>query len=349
VSATSRSSSQPAAGSHLPETELRRELERVLSERSGKPRSVARLQQRPCPYRTSFELQEIDLALDDGTELRLMLKSLGRTTLSSDALAAKPVFLYDPLREIETYRSLLEPAGLGTPTFYGATVDPARDRYWLFIENVEADVLWQIGGLEIWQQAARWLADLHARFARSDLGRAAGHLVRYDARLYALWMERLLGFARAGETAWTGNSRDAIEWLAERYDAVVERLASFPATFIHGEFYPSNVLIQRSASGCRVCPIDWEVAAIGPGLVDLAALTTGKWTEEERNALALAYLSQAGPSNGEHAEDFLESLELFRLHLAVQWLGWEPRWSPPAEHRQDWLGEALKAAEKLGL
>jgi hypothetical protein len=30
-------------------------------------------------------------------------------------------------------------------------------------------------------------------------------------------------------------------------------------------------------------------------------------------------------------------------------LGWASRWSPPPEHAQDWLGEALGLAEKLGL
>jgi hypothetical protein len=33
----------------------------------------------------------------------------------------------------------------------------------------------------------------------------------------------------------------------------------------------------------------------------------------------------------------------------VQWLGWSPDWSPPAEHAHDWLGEALHLADKLGL
>jgi hypothetical protein len=48
-------------------------------------------------------------------------------------------------------------------------------------------------------------------------------------------------------------------------------------------------------------------------------------------------------------EAFLVALDHCRLHLAVQWLGWSPGWSPPPEHAQDWLGEALGLAEKLGL
>jgi aminoglycoside phosphotransferase (APT) family kinase protein len=323
------------------------ELERVLEQHALGGARIAELRERPCPYRTSFELRELDVVLDDGSELRLMLKSLGRDALSGNALAAKPEFLYDPLREIEVYRSLLAPAGLGTPRFFGASVDPERGRYWLFIENVDGETLWQVGEPEIWQQCARWLAAFHARFERSELGADSAHLLRYDARFYARWMERLVSFARAPGGTWTRDERRAIEWLAERYDAVVDRLTSFPTTFIHGEFYPSNVLIARAGNGCRVCPIDWEVAALGPGLIDLAALTTGRWADDERRALTLAYLS--GVREETALDDLLDSLRLFRLHLAVQWLAWEPAWSPPEEHRQDWLGEALREAEELGL
>jgi hypothetical protein len=48
-------------------------------------------------------------------------------------------------------------------------------------------------------------------------------------------------------------------------------------------------------------------------------------------------------------EDFLVALDLCHLHLAVQWLGWSPRWTPPPEHTHNWLDEALRLAEKLGL
>jgi len=126
-------------------------------------------------------------------------------------------------------------------------------------------------------------------------------------------------------------------------------------TFLHGEFYASNVLVHEPAHGgredLRVCPIDWEMAAVGPGLIDLAALTAGGWTADEKEALALAYRAAL-----EHTENwppspdaFLVALDYCRLHLAVQWLGWSQDWTPPPEHAQDWLGEALGLAEKLGV
>ena len=317
--------------------ELRGALEDMLGG------AVARLERRPCAYRTSYELDELDVELEDGTALRLMLKSLSRGALDQAARRAKPEFLHDPLREIEVYRTLLASSDLGTPRFHGAVVAPERDRYWLLIENVAGEVLWQVGELEVWQEAARWLAVLHHRWAGRDLGAAEGHLLRFDAGFYRSWMRRALDFADA-------EARARLEPLAAGYDAVAERLAAEPVTLVHGEFYASNVLIQRGGGGVRVAPIDWENAARAGGLVDLAALTTGGWSAPERDEIARGYLDRLAELGDSRAEtEVLESLELFRLHLAVQWLGWDPTWSPPDEHRHDWLGEATEIAGRLGL
>jgi aminoglycoside phosphotransferase (APT) family kinase protein len=147
-----------------------------------------------------------------------------------------------------------------------------------------------------------------------------------------------------------------LEQLFVNYDRVVERLTALPVTFVHGEFYASNVLVhglaqEEEGEGLRVCPVDWEMAAVGPGLIDLAALTAGGWTADEREALALAYHAAFVPHENwpPAPEAFLVALDYCRLHLAVQWLGWSPGWSPPPEHAQDWLDEALGLAEKLGL
>jgi hypothetical protein len=45
----------------------------------------------------------------------------------------------------------------------------------------------------------------------------------------------------------------------------------------------------------------------------------------------------------------IESLDVCRLHLAIQWLGWSTDWTPPKEHAHDWLGEAIALARKLGV
>ncbi len=96
--------------------------------------------------------------------------------------------------------------------------------------------------------------------------------------------------------------------------------------------------------------IDWEMAAIGPGLIDLAALVSGGWSAADRTAVALSYRDAAttGQQMASRGE-FLQALGYCRRHLAVQWLGWSPEFSPPPEHQQDWLREALELAAQLGM
>jgi Ser/Thr protein kinase RdoA (MazF antagonist) len=316
-------------------------LERALAEAGIGP--LRELRRRPSEYRTSFPLEELDLALEDGAELRLLFKDLAWASLEESARLAKPEFLHDPLREPAVYASVLAPRGLG-PRYYGAAIDPAAERYWLFVERVEGRELYQVGELELWRATARWLGEMHASLA-ADRERHAesARLIEYDEAYYRRWLERALEFASApGEPE---SRATALEWIAERYDRVVEGLLELPQTVIHGELYASNVLLAGDGPAPRVCPVDWEMSASGPGLVDLAALVSGGWSEDEREAIVVAYRSAAGiPAFSQ------DQLDLARLHLAVQWLGWAPpSWTPPEGQRHDWLAEALALAEGLDL
>jgi aminoglycoside phosphotransferase len=301
----------------------------VSSALAGALGPVVVLRRRPYAYRTSFPLEEIRVRLASGEELVLLAKDLARSRLDEGARRAKPDFLYDPRREIEVYTRILARNDLGTPRCYGATVDPERDCYRLYLEKVDGVELWQVGELETWEHVARRLARLH-----DDLRPAAGaYLVRFDATYYRRWIGRAVEFV---------GGPDLLR-LASRYDEVVERLAALPTTFVHGEHYASNVLVSPNG---RVCPIDWEMAGIGPGVIDLAALSSA-WGEEETRRLAEAYRSALRSPPG--AEALVQALDAARLHLAVQWLGWAPDWTPPEEHAHDWLGEALQTGERLGL
>lgn len=326
-------------------TTLRDALELALRDSLGGHPRIVRLERRPFAYRTSYAIEELDVHLADGRTLGMVFKDLSRAALVEAARDAKPAFIHDPLREIDAYRTILRDGDLGTASWYGAIVDPSLDRYWLFVERVPATVLWQIGDLTTWQDVARWLARFHARFAAPSTQPARTMpLLRYDGALYRRWMTR----ARAAIGAADDPRAGCFARVAERYERVIEALVELPTTVIHGEFYASNILVQETESGRRVCPIDWEMAAIGPSQLDLAALTAGTWTEEAQRAMALAYYA-ALPAEHGTADTLLEALEHCRLHLAVQWLGWADGWTPPPEHAQDWLGEALRVAERLGL
>jgi Ser/Thr protein kinase RdoA (MazF antagonist) len=192
---------------------------------------------------------------------------------------------------------------------------------------------------------------MHAAYlGRGDELRRVAPLLVHDAAFFLTWPKRALEFVRARGDAGAVELR-ALEHIASCYDKVAETLSAIPATLLHGELYPSNVLVQTRGGGRRVCPIDWELAAIGPGVVDLAALLSGGWKEENRREMTDAYLSawpeQAGPRTD--PVGFREALALSRLHIAMQWLGWAPSWRPPLEHAHDWLREAITLGDEIGL
>lgn len=343
---------KPPTDTAGPDAELRAVLEGELARRLARPVRLARLDVRRSEYSTSFALDDVEVVLDDGTHLSLVRKDLSPEGLLHGARRVKPDFLYDPMREIAVYRQILARSDLGTAECFGAVADPGRGRFWLLLERVPGVELYQVGELAVWCQVARWLAALHVRFAAEAdrLGRLTP-LLRYDAHYYRRWLDRARAFLAQGPADRPEGADETWGRLAERYEVVVDRLTALPPTLIHGEFYASNVLVQQSAERLRVCAIDWETAALGPGLVDLAALTAGGWSEGERAELAREYHEGLAAAGGAPVgfDTLLADLDVCRLHLAVQWLGWAPGWAPPREHAQDWLGEALRLARRLGL
>jgi len=254
----------------------------------------------PFAYASSWPLEEVELERADGSPLRVLVKRLDA------APASKPAFLCDPAREAEAYR-LLARERLDTPHCHGGGVG------WVVLELVEGAPLWQRADVEAWAATARWAATLHARFA----GRppAAPALLRRDVALH----RRLLARAPVERE------------LAAAGEAAIARLAALPPTLVHGELYPANVLVGEG----RVVVVDWEMAAIAPGVLDLAALATG-WAGKSRAAILAAY--------GAVPDADLAAAELL---LALQWLGWADGWQAPPEQRRDWLADARAAAERL--
>jgi Ser/Thr protein kinase RdoA (MazF antagonist) len=267
---------------------------------------VESLQRRPWPYRASLPMEELDLR-----GKRLLLKDLSR---SRDL--PRPPLAPDPRREPAIYRNVLAPLGVnGTPLLAAADEISAR---WLVLELIDGTPLWQIGDLAIWQEAARWLARLHALPVPDDKA-----LARYDA---AHLQERL-------------ELTPATQRCAKR---VAERLAALPVRLIHGDFYPANILVE---TGPRIRVVDWETCGTGPAVLDVAALVSGGWSEQEREQILDAYLA-ASPSLLRLGKD---DLLYARFLLAAQWVGWHHRWRPPPEQRHDWHRELVELSGRLGL
>jgi hypothetical protein len=326
---------------------LEQQLEEQLRKVFGRRKPIRRLVRRFCPYTSSFHIDELDVHFSDRSSLKLVMKDLSFAGMLETARAVRPEFLYEPRREINAYRCILPHAPAGTAAPYGAVVEPSIGRYWLFLEYVDGLQLSQVGSFAAWMQAAAWVGRFHASF---PAGRAE-HLVRrsnllvYDEQFFWQWIHRAQRFA-SGRTR-----RQQIERIARSYGAVVKRLTSVRRTIIHGELYACNILVSAGQQGCRICPVDWEMAAFGPSLIDLATLSAG-WADSKQQALARAYVAANTDGEGGReartlSKDFDIDLDCCRLHLAMRMLGWSGNWTPPAQHARDWLGEATRIAGRL--
>ena len=329
-----------------PTAEVHAALEGGLNDASPGRRVITSLERRRSAYATSSALEELDVVLDDGTSLELMFKDLSPAVRLEGARRIRPAFIDRPSAEIEAYRRVLPALRLGTARCYASVANSHQERYWLFLERVSGVELYQIGDLEVWAKVARWLAGAHARLARE-----AGALPRdvpwipYDAGYFRLWMARALDAHGAGAAG------PYLHRMAEGYELAVNALLAQPRTFVHGELYASNVLVTDAEEDLRVCPVDWEMAGWGPALIDLAALVAGNWDDKQREFLIRAYHEAVPPTLGwpPPPDEFAVALDLARLHLAVQWLGWASSWTPPPEHAHDWLDEACRLGSRLGL
>jgi hypothetical protein len=330
----------PTRDRTVPGRRRREDTRREHTRRERDRGAIARLERRPSPYTSSFALEEIDVVFADGSEAALVMKDLSPDAMEVSARRARPAFLYEPRREIQMYRHILPHAPPGTAALYDAVASPAAERYRLLLERVDGHELRHVGAFSMWERSARWIARFHVSVPAADVDRLArrAKLLVYDEVFYWRWLERAQAFATRSRQRGI-EARGVLDRIARRYASIVARLAAMPRTVIHGEFYPCNILIRGTGPRARVCPVDWELAAVGPGPIDLAALMTG-WDADAQRALTRAYA-------GRISQEFQTDLDCCRLHLAVRMLGWSETWTPPPQHAHDWLGEAASLADRI--
>jgi hypothetical protein len=340
----------------MSDQELRERLEEVLAQRLRRPVRVTHLARRQSEYCASYCVQELDATLDEGTKLELVYKELDKNSMLKEARAVKPHFLLDPRREIDAYRIVLEPCKLDVAAFYGVIERAEVDGLGIVLERIQGTHLWQFGAFAAWEQAARWLAHLHAGPATAT-ARACARLIRYDRPFYLRWKDRAVRFV-TNDPARDEAAKANMRRLAGTYETVVDDLCSLPQVFVHGDYHPSNILCAQGEPPqrgnqleYRVRPIDWEMAGVGPAAIDLAALTAGTWSDEQRCQMIGAYWN-AVPDRCRDTtslDNLVLSVEYARLHWAIRWLGWSERWVAPRAQARDWLAEALNAARRVGL
>jgi thiamine kinase-like enzyme len=173
-------------------------------------------------------------------------------------------------REVGFYRRLASQVPIQTPDLIAAS--PLGD--WLLMERLHP-----LRGAEKWGsssylQAVDQLADLHNRFwnLAEDLEAfpwlgdplASDFEVHQAAADKAL--ERILEAAELEPMAGFPGRRWVLERLVSDTPRITEPLRHQPATLLHGDYWPGNMAL---ISDDQLAVYDWQLAGIGPGILDL--------------------------------------------------------------------------------
>jgi chitin disaccharide deacetylase len=264
---------------------------------------------------------------------RRLRKDLSDAGLTDAAKMNRWADLHDPTREPHFYRSLLGSYGISPHCF-------ASGEDWIEIEKLDAVPLRQSGEVAVWIAAAGWLGELHVHMSAPVVRTLCSDvpLVEHTRERFDAWRRRAAGVG-------------VDPAVLSAHEQACERLLAAPRTIIHGDFYPSNVLVDlRRPPGEAIWAIDWELVGDGPGVLDLAAITSGAGhTAETKRAMEDAYCAAKGVSARER-DEWQCDLEAARLHLCVQWLAFAANsdWAPPPWQKHDWLGDAQQLAVGFG-
>jgi hypothetical protein len=254
-------------------------LEEGLSRCFRRPLRVTAVAARPLDMQSTYPIERLQVTLDSGEVVPVIFKRLRAEPGGKGGR-----------QEVPVYRHLLAERRFGAPLLYASLYDEARGRYWLFLEDVGEETL-DGGDNDDWLAAVRWLAEMHGTYlGREDELRALGCLEEHGPEYY----QSLLQVARAHlERASPRPALARFDRLMEGYPAVVAEMARQPRTLVHGDVFPSNIHLQP---GPAVRPIDWESAALGAPLWDLARLLDG-WGSD-KPAFIKAYLAELAQHTG---------------------------------------------------
>ena len=273
------------------------------------------VERRPNGFSTKVASEFVTLESSTGATAAVLVKKVVDRT---GARRPDP-----PDREALVYRALHGNPAFRAPRLVGVT---AGEDPHLVLEMVDG---WDLRyrDLDAWEAAAEDLGRMHGAWEeeRSSLARL-GFLERWTA-------ERALQDAAAAEAAVREDetASDLLRPVIEGHAPLAAELTSLPATLVHGDLAPKNVVVEEAAGAFSVFFVDWEWAAVGPGVLDLAELVNGL------DGSAAERLIHAYERGGEHPPGAVSrGLELARLQRTLFRIARSADWGIPAGERLEW-------------
>ncbi len=315
--------------SETPGADLGAGLDAAVRRAAGPGAEVRDVHRAPSPYAGVFPAEVVSVELASGERISIFVKHLGEEQRSHPDKRVRE-------REVRVYGELLGDRGLPVPRFLGSERNDATGCRELFLEYVDG---WNLKyqGLRHWYAAARRLAQLHLAFARQgDRLLERDFLLRLDRDYLLAWAGR----AVAAVSSLSVELANRLQRTVDDLGAAVDLLAEQPPTLVHNDLAPKNVIADTSASPNRTCIVDWEMAGVGCGLMDLAHLTHGLPPRAAERMLDLYGEELTGTGLMPSHEEGTRLLASCRLHGALYRLAHAEAWRLPPERVEEWIADS---------
>jgi hypothetical protein len=317
---------------------LKRIMEDVFHERSP----IMRIHPRLSNYSSSFASYIISVQVAGNPEHTIFMKDL--SDYYSDYRKSIQQLRDRRNTELLVYREVLRDAGLGTAKYYGSLLDESQERFWIFLEFVDGKPIKQTG-FEHWLAAVQWLVRLYDySIQNAQLLEGCAFLPRHDHHF----------FQGPAEAAYLTVSRfspglaDRLAPILRGYTPLVHAMASQPAVLVHGSYRQEQILLDQRTQPPRLCPVDWETAALGANLFDLAYLADG-FTSPQLDEIIEVYRDQAGEYGISipMRDEIVHLINCYCLHLTMTWLRSARDWGFSHEKVVSLVDRAEKLAHSV--
>jgi len=299
------------------------------------PSSIARVERRRSRYSSFYASDVITVGLTSGEEFKVFLKDFGSYHHPKDHMEERRE------REVVVYRDLLPDAGLDTAAYYGSVSDPAEGRFWLLLEYVEGVPVRHLE-FERWIAPAEWLGRMYGYFLRHrELWGNCDVLARHDETFF----RDTAGHALRSVTDYSPELAERLAPIVGRYDRAVAVMTSQPQTLVHGTYRPAQIITDDARTPPRICPVDFEKAAVGASLYDLTFFVDG--FPPPRLRLLFDAYRQGAAQYGVSVPDDEEMnvvVDCFRLHRVMNWLAV----SLERRYTDDVIRKLIGMAENIG-
>lgn len=286
----------------FPETKkLNPQLERILNKIHSPHFMVELVKRKPFDYHSTSPAELISCRLNNGKIVSLFCKYSGNHTQYSYGHRGGVKY------EAKVYKNILHKTPLSSAHFYGVYKEKNNETCLIIQYLNGSKLLKDQHDPGYFGKAASWIGSLHKMYESNP----PEAITDYDTEYYTIWLERV------------GKLLEKLKkkhpWLPAVCTYFKERmhlLSDSVKTFIHGEYYTKNILVQKDI----IYPIDWESAAIGPGEIDLASLIEG-WDYKRKNIAIKSYLKARWPDGNFSESGFRERLLLVKIYFFFRWTG----------------------------